>query len=90
MLLIDLLKVAFLPFVNALSSAKEGLSQFDTAMIAAAQGTAIITAVIRGLTETIKGTLTALGGMGKAIGALLTGNLEGLKDGLLQANTGNP
>jgi hypothetical protein len=64
------------------------LPAFNKAMIAGAQATAIITAVIKGLTETVKGALSALGGMGKAIAGLLTGNMDKLKAGLIQANDG--
>lgn len=87
-LLVNILKIAFFPLVNALSSAKEGFSRLDEVLVTAAKGTAIITAIIAGLTETIKGSLVAIGGMGKALGALLTGNLKGLKNGLNQANDG--
>jgi hypothetical protein len=58
------------------------------ALVAGAQGFAIVNAVIAGLKVTVLGALDTVIALGKALFFLATANLEGFKSALLDANTG--
>jgi hypothetical protein len=58
------------------------------ALVAGAQGFAIVNAVIAGLKVTVLGALDTVIALGKALFFLATANLEGFKNALLDANTG--
>lgn len=60
----------------------------EKAMVAGAQVMAILTATAKGMTQVFIGAFDVTAGLGKALIALATGDMDALKDALLQANDG--
>lgn len=87
-LIVNVLKVAFAPLLNALGQGGDLFSRLDEAMITAAKGLAIITATIEGLKVTVMGAWESLKGLGNILLAIATRDIDALKEAMLQFNDG--
>jgi hypothetical protein len=78
----------FTPLGRAITLLVALLPRLDEAMLTAAKGLAIITAAAKGMTEVFRGAMNVVAGLGKALVAFITRDMDGLREALLQANDG--